>query len=46
MREEIRSRTGMLHSIITMRLRMREHGLSSKRAHPVHINRARDSTVR
>lgn len=45
MREEIRARTGILYHIGTVRLRMRECGLSPKRAHPVHVNRACDATV-
>lgn len=45
MRKAIYERTGTLYHITTVRLRMREHGLSPKRAHPVHVNRASDREV-
>lgn len=45
-RQAIHGRTGAPCHPATVRLRMREHGLSHKRGHSVHANRAADSAVR
>jgi len=45
-RQTVYDLTGVLYHISTVRRRMRERGLSHKRGHPVHVNRASDSAVR